>query len=80
MSKALAGHLKASIQWKQSVGQGTDRTVPLFVGRRGPLSAPGLQQIFKTAMRRAGLPQELSIHCCRQTVPIVLPSLRLRPK
>ena len=72
ISKALAVHLKAFITWKRSVGQVTDRKDSLFVGKRGPLSARGLQQIFKAALRRAGLPQELSIHCCRHTMAVHL--------
>lgn len=41
---------------------------PLFVGQRGPLGIRGLQQIWDTAIRRAGLPKGLSIHCARHTL------------
>ena len=70
ISKALSVHLKSFIQWKGAVGQGTDKDDPLFVGKREPLSARGLQQIFKAGLKRAGLPPELSIHCCRHTMAV----------
>lgn len=41
---------------------------PLFVGQRGPLTKLGLQQIWRMAIQRAGLPIELSIHCARHTL------------
>ena len=41
---------------------------PLFVGQRGALTIRGLQQIWDTAIRRAGLPKGLSIHCARHTL------------
>ena len=45
---------------------------PLFVGCRGPLTAQGLQRIWKAAVRRAGLPAELSIHSARHTLAVHL--------
>ena len=44
-------------------------------GRRWPPTKPGgneLQQIWKQAIRRAGLPKDLSIHCARHTVAVHL--------
>ena len=48
--------------------QPTGETDALFVGKRGPLTAQGLQQIWKRAIRDADLPKELSIHCARHTL------------
>ena len=64
----LATHLREFIAWKATVGQPTGKAAPLFVGKRGPLTAPGLQQAWKAAIRDAQLPRELSIHCARHTL------------
>ena len=72
ISKSLADHLKRFIEWKGLVGQPPGRADPLFMGKRGPLTASGLQQIWKAAVRRAGLPEELSIHCARHTIAVHL--------
>ena len=45
---------------------------PLFVGKRGTMTSRGLQQAWKAAVRRAGLPDELSIHSARHTLAVVL--------
>ena len=66
IGKDLIEHLREYIAW-------TDRTKgPLFVGSRGPLTARGLQQIWKAAIKRAGLPKELSIHSARHTIAVQL--------
>ena len=44
----------------------------LFVGERGPLTSRGLQQIWKNAVKRAGLSPELSIHSARHTIAVHL--------
>ena len=44
----------------------------LFAGSRGPLTAQGLQQIWKRAIKLAGLPKELSIHSARHTMAVHL--------
>lgn len=44
----------------------------LFVGSRGPLSAQGLQRIWKRSTKLAGLPKELSIHSARHTIAVHL--------
>jgi len=50
-----------------------DRTTgKLFVGERGDLTRYGLQQIWKSAIKRAGLPKELSIHSARHTMAVHL--------
>ena len=72
MSRELAEHLKQFIGWKKDVDQPTGRGEALFVGKRGPLTVRGLQQIWKGAVRRAGLPEELSIHSARHTVAVHL--------
>jgi integrase/recombinase XerD len=46
-----------------------DRTAGhIFVGKRGNLNRTGLAYIWKTAIKRAGLPKELSIHSARHTM------------
>lgn len=64
--KDLAQHLKDYITW---TGR---KTGPLFVGSRGPLTAQGLQRLWKAAIKRAGLPKELSIHSARHTIAVHL--------
>ena len=68
----LAEHLTHFIAWKEQVGQATSKGSPLFVGKRGPLTPQGLEQLWKVATKRAGLPKELSIHCARHTMAVHL--------
>ena len=66
IGKEILQHLKKYIEW-------TGRTKgKLFVGQRGPLSPQGLQQAWKAAIKRAGLPKELSIHSARHTIAVHL--------
>ncbi len=66
ISKELVQHLKNYIAW-------TDRkSGALFLGSRGALTAQGLQRIWKAAVKRAGLPKELSIHSARHTIAVQL--------
>ena len=44
----------------------------MFVGKRGSLTVSGLERIWKAAVRRAGLPEELSIHSARHTIAVIL--------
>lgn len=66
ISKELVQHLKEFITWMGKVKG------PLFRGQRGPLSNAGLQQIWKSAIKRANLPKELSIHSARHTLAVHL--------
>jgi len=68
----LVEHLKAFIAWKDQVGQPTGKDAALFVGKRGPLTPQGLMQVWKAAVKRAGLPKELSIHSARHTLAVHL--------
>ena len=64
ISPELIKHLKEYIE---------DRTTgKLFVGERGNLTKYGLQQIWKSAVKRAGLPKELSIHSARHSMAVHL--------
>jgi integrase len=64
ISPELIKHLKEYIE---------DRTTgKLFVGERGDLTMYGLQQIWKSAVKRAGLPKELSIHSARHSMAVHL--------
>ena len=48
------------------------RAGAVFVGKRGPLTPQGLEQLWKVAVKRAGLPKELSIHSARHTLAVHL--------
>jgi len=65
IGKELADHLKAYLAWRagrisdlqEPMRAGLVATKgPLFVGCRGPLTAQGLQRVWKAAVKRAGLP------------------------
>ena len=45
---------------------------PIFVGKRGPLTAQGLQRIWEKAVAMAGLPAEYTIHSARHTLAVAL--------
>ena len=64
IGNGIAKHLKEFIADRKSG--------PLFVGSRGPLTAQGLQCIWREAIKRAGLPKELSIHSARHTIAVYL--------
>jgi len=64
--KDIAEHLKEYIAWMEK------KKGRLFVGSRGPLSAQGLQRVWKRAIYLAGLPDELSIHSARHTIAVQL--------
>ena len=72
IGKDFAKHLREFVEWKRSVSQAIGRSDALFVGKRGPLTAIGLAQIWKSAVKRAGLPKEISIHCARHTMAVHL--------
>ena len=66
LGKDLVKHLR---QYIASIGK---KKGPLFVGKRGPLTAQGLQRVWKAAIKRTGLPADLSIHCARHTIAVHL--------
>ena len=81
IGRELADHLRAYLTWRScrladfngSLPKNvTANKGPLFIGCRGPLTARGLQRIWKAAVRRAGLPTELSIHSARHTLAVCL--------
>ena len=78
LGKELADHLRDFLAWRacrlsDSPQPGCAATKgPLFVGCRGPLTAQGLQRIWKAAIQRAGLPAELSIHSASHTLAVHL--------
>lgn len=62
IGKDLLNHLREYLEWD-------DRAAgPLLVGQRGPLTSRGLQQMWKAAVAKAGLPDDLSIHSARHTL------------
>jgi integrase len=81
IGRELADHLKDYLTWRACRIADMDRQYrmdlsatkgPLFVGERGPLTAQGLQRIWKRAINRASLPKELSIHSARHTIAVHL--------
>jgi len=81
VGRELADHLKAYLAWRacriadlqESIRAGLVATKgPLFIGCRGPLTAQGLQRVWKAAVKRASLPAELSIHSARHTLAVHL--------
>jgi len=66
LGKDIAQHLKEYIA-DMDLKKGS-----LFVGSRGPLTAQGLQRIWKRSVKLAGLPKELSIHSARHTIAVHL--------
>ena len=44
----------------------------LFVGERGDMTTRGLQALWKSACKKAGLPESVSIHCARHTLAVTL--------
>jgi integrase len=66
IGKDIIQHLKDYISSMER------KTGPLFVGSRGPLTAQGLQRIWKRSVKFAGLPKELSIHSARHTIAVHL--------
>ncbi|MFC1765592.1 tyrosine-type recombinase/integrase [Planctomycetota bacterium] len=62
IAKDLIQHLREYLEWAE-IAKG-----PLLMGQRGPLTSRGLQQMWKAAVERAGLPEELSIHSARHTL------------
>ena len=81
IGKELVDHVKKYLAWRSAriadmdgrYRKGLAATKgALFVGSRGPLTAQGLQRIWKRAVKRSGLPSELSVHCARHTLAVHL--------
>ncbi len=64
--ESLAINNKLAVHLKEYLESRT--TGNLFIGKRGSLKRQALQVIWKRAIKRAGLPKELSIHCARHTL------------
>ena len=81
IGKELVDHLRDYLTWRScriadmegGIRKGlTETKGALFIGCRGPLTAQGLQRVWKAAIKRAGLPAELSIHSARHTLAVHL--------
>ncbi len=81
VGKDLVDHLKVYLTWRSARVSDLDKSQrkglaatkgALFIGCRGALTAQGLQRIWKSAIKRAGLPKELSIHSARHTIAVAL--------
>jgi integrase/recombinase XerD len=69
-SLAIGEDLKMHLfYWLRLINQSTG---PLFNGQRGPLTAQGLQRIWKRCVKLAGLDPNLSIHAARHTLAVHL--------
>jgi len=66
ISRELKNHLVLYLKNRKP------RTGPLFIGRKGPLTYRGLQQIWNACRKRAGLPKGLSIHSARHTMATMM--------
>jgi integrase len=81
IGRELALHVKEYLAWRTyrlddltpSKRRGLTATKgKLFVGQRGAMTSRGLQQAWKAAVKRAGMPPELSIHSARHTLAVHL--------
>ncbi len=81
IGKDLVGHLRDYLTWRSARVSDLDKPKrkglaatkgSLFIGCRGSLTPQGLQRIWKAAIKRAGLPSELSIHSARHTIAVAL--------
>ena len=70
--KELVAHLTSFLDWKSLVDQPVEPDAPLFVSKFGPYSVSGLQRVWQKAVKRAGLPSELTIHSARHTLAVHL--------
>lgn len=64
----LIRHLREFIGWKKDCDQPMKKGSPLFIGQRGELTATGLAQAWKSAVRRARLDESFSVHSARHTL------------
>jgi len=73
ISKELVKHLKQYFALmtvdKRLVDEENGK---LFIGKRGPITTQGLQVMWKAAVKRAGLPRSITIHCARHTLAVHL--------
>ena len=66
ISGKLKKHLKEYLQWKRLLNEGTEPEDYLFVNRLNkPYCLMGVQQLFKTCAKGAGLRSVYSIHSTR---------------
>lgn len=72
ISPELTEHLKKFIAWKKTVGESVNPANALLCGKRGSMTSSGMQKVWKSAIERAGLPRELSIHSARHTMAVHL--------
>ena len=81
IGKELADHLRDYLAWRSCRLSDFNGSLPrtltaakgaLFIGCRGPLTAQGLQRVWKASVKRASLPVELSIHSARHTLAVHL--------
>lgn len=79
IGRELVKHLRTFTKWKRERGEPMKNDSPLFLSKRKdddgklqPLTAQGLQWVWKAAVRRAGLPAKLTIHSARHTMAVHL--------
>ena len=66
---AFRKHYEEYILWKQSIGEPTSLSDPLFLSSntKGHMTTRAIEKAFKRTAARAGLPSRYSIHCLRHT-------------
>ena len=68
ISKDLRKHLSEYLDWKQTMGEATDKSASLLVSSHGKsYSTRALQYAFKVSIKESGLPSYFSIHACRHS-------------
>lgn len=68
LPQELKRHLRDFISWKRRIGEPAGCEDYLLVTERGgKFTIRALQLLFKRAVKRAGLPEHLSIHACRHS-------------
>lgn len=69
----LAAHLRQYMAWKRTVGESLAPDDRLLTGKAGvALTTSGVRKIFKAAVKRCGLPPELSSKSARHTMAVTL--------
>ena len=74
ISQQFKKHCLQYLSWKESVGESTDSTAPLFLSSntKSHMSTRALQNVFKKVAAKANLARHYSIHCLRHTYACML--------
>ena len=66
---SFQNHYESYLKWKQQMGESIETESPLIVSSMTGsfMTRRALQKMFKRCAKRAGLPENYSIHCLRHT-------------